>query len=66
MFPTIAGGLRKSGVVTQIVAQTKVGHVIYMTITGEHQAQRVTVTEGDLQVWRVFCSSTGTAISQLC
>lgn len=60
---TLAGGLRKSGVVTQIVAQTKVGHTIYTAIAGEQQAQSVTSTEGGQEVRRV---STGTAICDLC
>lgn len=66
MFNTVAGGLRKGCVVTQIVAQAEVGHVIHLSISGEHQAQGVTVTEGGLQVLGVSCTLTGAAVSCLC
>lgn len=63
---TLAGGLRKGHGVTQVVGQSKVVHAIYKAVVGEHQAQRVTFTEGGHQVRGNSCSSTGTAISQYC
>lgn len=63
VFRTLAGRPREGGVVTQVVGQIKIGHTIYMAIAGEHQVQRVTITEGGLQGRRV---STGTAISHYC
>lgn len=66
MFHTLAGGLRKGGVVTQVVGQIKAGHAIHLVISGEHQVQRVTVAEESLHVRRDSGFSTGAAISQYC